>query len=317
MSTKALCPRATILRGASAQALVVAEANHANASVQIGTFIAPSMLFFDPRYEGNLPGRRMCVCEAVIISVAFLPMLRCGPHPGSEVVKLLETVRRNPFLSMLTEAELEKLLAQAGTRHFAKGKAVYRKGDPASGFFVVFSGHVATSLEAVDGNHRPLRVYDPGEVLGEISMLEGKPRITGALALEDASLKFVRRRDFDALLTGRPGLAVHIVGYLCARFRRLHSDFDAMITLDVPSKLARVILHLDQKFSVLDDKLKLPSLRLSQGEIAAMLGLSREWIGQELIRWRDAGIVELSRKRLIIRDRSALERILNHGCLDQ
>lgn len=229
-------------------------------------------------------------------------------------MKLLDKLRLNPFLSMLTEAELEKLLERAGTRNFAKGRAVYHKGDAATGFFVVFSGHVATSLESVDGHHRPFRVYDPGGVLGEISMLEGKKRITGALALEDASLKFVRRPDFHALLVNRPELAVQIIGYLCARFRRLHADFDAMLTLDVPAKLARVILHLHQSFSLPDDKLKLPSLRLSQGEIAAMLGLSREWVGRELVRWRDAGIIDLSRKRLVVRNRSALERILAQGC---
>jgi CRP-like cAMP-binding protein len=225
----------------------------------------------------------------------------------------LDELQRNTFLSMLTEAELEKLLMRSGTRNFAKGKAVYHKGDAATGFFVVFSGHVATSLESVDGDHRPFRVYDPGEVLGEISMLEGKERITGALALEDASLEFVHRADFYALLADRPGLAVQIVGYLCGRFRRLHADFDAMLTLDMPAKLARVILHLHQSLSRPDDKLKLPSLRLSQSEIAGMLGLSREWVGQELIRWRDSGIIDLSRKRLVVRDRSALERILAQG----
>jgi CRP/FNR family cyclic AMP-dependent transcriptional regulator len=227
-------------------------------------------------------------------------------------VKLLDTLRRNPFLSMLTEAEIENLLKRAVRRNFAKGKAVYHKGDAVTGFFVVLSGHVATSLASVDGTHRPFRMYGPGDALGEISMLEGKSRITSALAMEDASLKFVSRRDFEALLARRPDLAVQIISYLCARFRRLHNDFDSMLTLDMPAKVARVILHLHQSFA-LPDKGKLPSLRLSQGEIAAMLGLSREWVGRELVKWRKAGIIELSRKRLVIRDRPALERILVKG----
>ena len=225
----------------------------------------------------------------------------------------MDSFRRNPFLSMLTEAEIEKLLERAVRRNFAKGKAVYRKGESATGFFVVLSGHVATSLESVDGNHRPLRVYDPGDVVGEISMLDGKSRITGAVALEDARLKFVSRRDFEELLTSRPDLAVRTISYLCARFRRLHDDFDSMITLDMPAKLARAVLLLHRSLALPDDRLNLPSLRFSQGEIATVLGLSREWVGRELIKWRDAGIIDLSRKRLVIRDRSALERIVAQG----
>lgn len=225
---------------------------------------------------------------------------------------LLDRLRRNPFLSMLTEAELEKLLKRAVTRNFSKGKPIYRKGEAATGLFVVVSGHAATSLESADSTHRPLRVYDPGDVLGEISMLEGTSRITGAVALEDASLKFVSRPDFEALLAGRPELAIGTVRYLCARFRRLHDDFDAMLTLDMPAKLARVILHLHHSFA-LPDKGNPPALRLSQGEIAAMLGLSREWVGRELVKWRDAGIIDLGRKRLVIRDRPTLERILVRG----
>lgn len=246
--------------------------------------------------------RRIPVCEVVLRSIRFSSVLHCKHH-GGDFVKLLDSLRRNPFLSMLTEAEVEILLKRAVTRNFAKGKLIYRKGDTATGFFVVVSGHAATSRELVDGDHQPLRVYDPGDVLGEISMLDGTSRITGALALEDASLKFVSRQDFEALLAARPDLAVQIIRYLCARFRRLHNDADATHTLDMPAKLARVVLHLHQSFA-LPDKRKLLSLRLSQSEIAAMLGLSREWVGRELVKWRKAGIIDLSRKRLVIRDRS-------------
>jgi CRP-like cAMP-binding protein len=58
---------------------------------------------------------------------------------------------------------------------------------------------------------------------------------------------------------------------------------------------------------------KFPSLRLSQGEVAAMLGLSREWVSRELVKWRDEGIIDLGRKRIVIRDRPALERIFAQG----
>ena len=85
-------------------------------------------------------------------------------------------------------------------------------------------------------------------------------------------------------------------------------DADARNRLDVPARLARLVLSLHQRFVQSDDSMVL--IRFTQSELAALLGLSREWVGRELIKWRDAHIIDLSRRRIVIRDRPALERIL-------
>jgi CRP-like cAMP-binding protein len=217
------------------------------------------------------------------------------------------------FFAMLTEAETRALLARAVTRKFAKGQAIFRKGDPGAGLYLVLSGYVAVSIDSACGNDRPLRAYGPGDVIGDISILDGKGRISGAMALEDAVLKFVRRSDFAPLLVARPGLALAVIGYLCARMRRQHDDLDAQLSLDVPGRLARLVLSLDRRLAPPCDGLPKGPLRFSQAQIAALAGLSRKWVGRELADWRDAGLVALGRKRLTILDRAALERIVVAG----
>jgi CRP-like cAMP-binding protein len=179
--------------------------------------------------------------------------------------------------------------------------------------FVVLSGHVAVSIDSASGSDRPLRAYGPGDVIGDISMLDGKGRISGAMALEDARLKFVRRRDFEPMLAARPQLALTVIEYLCARMRRQHDDWDARLSLDLPAQLARLILSLHERLAVPDGDMRKQPLRFSQVELAALVGFSRKWVGQELNRWRDARIIELGRKRLLIRDHSALSQIIARG----
>lgn len=227
--------------------------------------------------------------------------------------KIPDLPRLGPFFSMLTEAETRKLLERAVTRKFGKGQVIFRKGDAGSGMFVVLSGHVAVSIDSASGNDRPLRPYGPGDVIGDISMFDGKGRISGAMALEDARLKFVRRSDFEPVLAARPQLALTVIEYLCARMRRQHDDWDARLSLDVPAQLARLILSLHKRLALPADSPQKQPLRFSQAELAALIGFSRKWVGRELVRWRDARIIEMGRKTLVIRDQSALERIIAQG----
>jgi len=218
-----------------------------------------------------------------------------------------------PFFSMLTEAESRKLLERAVPRRFAKRQVIFRKGDAGSGMFVVLSGYVAVSIDSASGADRPLRPYGPGDVIGDISLFDGKGRISGAMALEDASLKFVRRSDFMPLIAARPELALNLIEYLCARMRRQHDDWDARLSLDVSAQLARLILSLHRRFAVPDGKIHNQPPRFSQIELAALVGFSRKWVGRELSKWRDAKIIELGRKKLVVRDQAALERIIVQG----
>ena len=123
---------------------------------------------------------------------------------------------------MLTEAETSNLLKRGVTKRVEKGKALFHKGDAGTGMYIVLEGRVAVSVDMGAGYNRPLRVHGPGDVVGELSMFDGKARISGAIAVEDSSLKFVSRRDFQAVLSERPDLAAQVIGYLCGRLRRLH-----------------------------------------------------------------------------------------------
>jgi CRP-like cAMP-binding protein len=224
-------------------------------------------------------------------------------------MKPLDALRADPFFSLFTEAELCRLAKRSVKREFAKGGTIFNKGRASNGLYVILTGSLALVLEGA----RPYWVLGPGQKVGLVELLDGKPQVNTVIAMEPSTLLFIARREFEPLFAARPELAVGAVAYLCERLRWIQNTFAARLSLNFPAQLASLVLYLYQHFALPDDKVKQPSLRFSQREIAALLGISREWVGQELIKWREADYIELRRSRLIVRNKPALERIIASG----
>jgi CRP/FNR family transcriptional regulator, cyclic AMP receptor protein len=219
------------------------------------------------------------------------------------------SIHMHPLLSAFTEAEMCYLHKRAVRKNWGKGQIIFRKGDPCSGMYYVFSGLIIAQLESDCGQSRPLSTYGPGNILGKLAMLDGGPHVVTAMAREASSALLLDRRDFMAIVASRTELYAHLYRHLCNDIRAFHETIEATVFLDVPGRLARLVLYLHQRHAMTDEKLKPPSLHFSQREIAELLGLSREWVARELAKWRKAGIVELRRNRLVIREKCALERM--------
>ena len=221
----------------------------------------------------------------------------------------LEALGSDPVLSMLPKAELGKLSKRAVTRHWKKGEVLFRKGDACDGAHVVLSGCIVRLIEGEHGETKRMGTWGPGQSVAPIALYDGGVHHFTAMAHEPSATVFLPRREHDAALAKRPELKDRIIRLLCKEIRSNYAYVEAMIFLDVPSRLARRVLDLQQRHAPADEHSPLPSVHFSQGEIADLLGFSRKWIGRELGRWRQAGIVDLQRGRLVIRNQAALERI--------
>ena len=220
-----------------------------------------------------------------------------------------ESVQTHPLLLPFTEAEVRSIRKRAVHKDWKKGEIVFRRGDACDGMYDILSGSIVTVMESEDGRCRPIATYGRGHVLGIIPVFDGGSRQFTAVAREASSGLLLDCREFKAVVASRPELMVHINRLLCNGIRGLYESIEAAIFLDVPARLARLVLYLHERHATVDEKLKLPSLGFSQREIAELLGFSREWVGRELVRWRNAGIIDLRRNHLIIRDMSALDRL--------
>jgi CRP-like cAMP-binding protein len=218
-----------------------------------------------------------------------------------------ELVRRHPFFSALAPAESDTLLHHMIVKRAAAGQVVFHREQPGDGLYGILSGRVAFTVESPEGKELILNVLGPGEFFGEIALLDGKGRSASAVARDPCELAFIGRADFLAFLSRRPETTLHIIELLCARLRRATDYIEDSTFRDLPARLSKKLLSLADR----QDRTAKTTIRISQEELAAMLGISRERVNRQLSLWCELGILEQGRGRVVIHDEDALERVAN------
>lgn len=216
-----------------------------------------------------------------------------------------ELVRRHPFFASLAPSESEALLRHMVVKRVAAGQVLFHKEQPGDGLYAILSGRVAFTVESPEGKEFILNVLGPGEFFGEIALLDGKGRSASAVARDLSELAFIGRADFLSFLERRPETTLHIIELLCSRLRRATDYIEDSTFLDLPARLSKNLLSLAGR----QDRTAKAIIHISQEELAAMLGVSRERVNRQLTVWCDLGILEQGRGRLVVRDESALERM--------
>jgi CRP-like cAMP-binding protein len=218
-----------------------------------------------------------------------------------------ELFRQHPFLAVLTEEETRELLDQAHVQRLAAGDVVFRKDDPGDGLYGVLEGRVVVTVESAEGKELILNLFGPGEFFGEIALLDGKGRTATAVARDPSRLVFLGRAAFLPFLSERHETAVRIIGLLCERLRRTTGLVEDSAFLSVATRLAK------QLAALAGGQHGPGTVRLSQEELAQTLGVTREIVSRQLAIWREAGVVEIGRGWIKVRDGKGLDRIVAGG----
>lgn len=214
---------------------------------------------------------------------------------------------RHTVFGALTGVETRELLKRAHTRRFQAGEVVFRRGDAGDGLYGVLTGSILIVVVSPEGRELVINKHGGGEIFGEIALLDGKGRSATAMAYEPSELLHVGREDMLAFLRAQPDAMIRIIAFICARLRRVTNLVEDSTFLNVPARLAKQIIALTRGGEAVGPSTV--TLRISQSDLARMLGVSREFVGKQLVIWREAGIVELGRRRLTVRDAHALAQI--------
>ena len=146
----------------------------------------------------------------------------------------------------------------------------------------------------------------PGEVVGELSVLDGHPRSASVIALEAAELAVVEREPLLGLVRQSPALALGLIAVLTARVRNLSKRCENISLLDIPARLAEVLLSLAERHGERSgDNVRIP-VRLSQQDLGNMVGATRESVNKQLRSWTQDGILRQEEGRVVISDLGAL-----------
>ena len=221
------------------------------------------------------------------------------------MAKLDRDIRRSALLASelfqaMRPAELDETLKLASDRRFRRGQAIFQKGDNGSSMMAVLSGRVRVSSVSSEGKEVTLNVINPGQVFGEISLLDGEPRSADCTASEDTLLLVVERRQFLPYMQSNPDLTQRMIGVLCRKLRRASSALEELALFDLPGRLARVLLNLAQDYGRPDQGGTRIDLKLSQRDLSNLVASSRESVNKQLRAWRESGTVDLRNGYLVL-----------------
>jgi CRP-like cAMP-binding protein len=204
--------------------------------------------------------------------------------------------------------ERKHLLARVGVRSFDAGETIFTKGSPGTQMMAVLRGSVRISVNSVDGRGIVLAILHPGEVFGEIALLDGKDRTADAVAMTACSIAVLARRDILDFLERYPAGWSYVVSVLCDRLRKTDEHLAEVALLQIPVRLAKALLRV-----MADDpqaKLhKVYRMRLLQRELGELIGVTRESVNKCLHSWQRDGILLIEKGQITITDREALEEL--------
>ena len=208
-----------------------------------------------------------------------------------------------PLFSGLPEEELERFAELTRERAYPKGSVILFQDDPGDSLFVLRAGRVKVVLIGEDGREVILGVLEPGAHFGELALIDDQPRSAHVIAMEDAQLLILRREDFRRRVEANPTVAWALLSELSRRLRRADVKIGGLVLLDVPGRIARLLLDLAGEGE--GDLIEKP---LTHQTIAQMIGASRETVSRAMKEFQDAGLIRVERRRIAIGDRAALEK---------
>jgi CRP/FNR family transcriptional regulator len=211
------------------------------------------------------------------------------------------------MFSGLSDAELTFLAQRVVPRRYTAGEIVFSEGEPCSGLYVVESGHIRIFKSSANGREQVLSVEGPGSSVAELPVFDGGNYPASVAAVEDATLLFVSKQDFQTLCLTHPQVALKVLRVVGARLRRLVGIIEELSFTTVRHRLASFLLRLAQKEGKRTGKGAEVTLPTSNQELAAQIGTVRELVSRNLSRFQSEGLIQMDGRSVTIPDLKALE----------
>lgn len=219
-------------------------------------------------------------------------------------------LRQHAFFADIHDDGLDDLIGISQIKIFKGRQAICRQGEDAENMYVVLSGRVKICTTSHAGKETVLAFMGPGDVLGEIAVLDGGLRTASAITIEESRVLVISRPGFISYLETHPKVALNIIGVLCGRLRKTDQFVEEMTTLQAGPRLAKALLRLAEQYGKPQPSGgMLVDIKLSQANLGAHAGLMRENVNRQLKMWEDEGLLGGEGGMITLFQMEALENI--------
>lgn len=208
-------------------------------------------------------------------------------------------LKLNPFFRDLPPIVIESLARLCALRALKSGATLFQKGDPADALYGVRRGQIGIETGTRDGQRFTLAFLGPGDLFGEIAVLDGKGRTADAVATQPTELFALRRSDLLGFLAAEPSVGIKLIEILCQRLRSLSGQVEQSLTMRLDARLRARLLMLAEDFG--------DEIAITQDQLARSVGASRESVNRQLRQWEDAGLLDIRRGAIALKDAEAFK----------
>jgi CRP/FNR family transcriptional regulator, cyclic AMP receptor protein len=203
---------------------------------------------------------------------------------------------------------LDQLARSVTFRNYRRGHLIFAQGEPGDSLFVISEGLVKVFVTSEEGEDMVLVTLRPPETFGELALIDGGLRSASAEAIEPTTTLTLSRGPLIELLQGHPNLAQALLSSLGGLVRRLTEQAADLVFLDLHGRVAKLLLTLAEERGRHEGQEVLLDLQLTQGDLAAMVGGSRQSVNHILHAFQRRGYLEIEGRRIALKDLRALAK---------
>ena len=197
---------------------------------------------------------------------------------------------------------LREISAKVSNKFLKKDETLFFKGDIGDALYIIKKGKIKISIPTEEGEELIISIFSDGDFFGELSLLDKAPRSADAVAITDTELLVLRRDVFYTYLFERKQAIEAIMSTLCKRLRKTDDFLADLCYTSVPKRLVKTLIELSERFGKKFDEKIILDLEITQSDLGAMLGVTRETVNRELMKLKLQGILTKEKKKIIIND---------------
>lgn len=225
--------------------------------------------------------------------------MQCCHHSESHAV----CIEHVPIFDSLSHEEKMEIVEIASSRSFEKGETIYRAGDEGGTLFVLYTGRAKLFRLNARGKEQVLRLVEPGEFIGELSLFSSLPLTDNAQALESTTMCVLQGQRLKELMAKYPSIAFKVLDELSRRLEKAENRIEDISLSSVTKRIAGALLELSE------DKREF-LLPMTKGDLASQLGMTQETLSRKLAALQEEGLIVLKgHRKMVIKNKSELEEI--------
>ncbi|MBB5755024.1 cyclic nucleotide-binding domain-containing protein [Prosthecomicrobium pneumaticum] len=217
-----------------------------------------------------------------------------------QTADIAAALARTSFFGGLDKADLHRLAQITRVSSYPAEHILFHQGDESDGLYCVVDGIIRIFLTADDGREITIQLFEEGEIIGEIALLDGLPRSAGAATLTAATVVFVPRQPFLNLLDSSSGIQMEIILSLCERLRQTNEQVNRAVFQDLRQRLLVLLRQLALIHGRIEKDMAVVELDLTQGTLAQLLGASREAVNKQIRALIKEGKLSVDGHRLLV-----------------